>query len=229
MTPPASSRTTRRRRPSTTCSSNSEGWNQVEARSDLKISRSSCSASRRTRRGGPLGGLTGLGLGAEGAASAGGHPPARPRACRCKASWHAAPDPVTRACSQRGCWGMTPSCPPRSAVERASTAGGRLARLSHEDARAGHVWRPAGPSGRGWRPMRDWTARTQKAVPVRPRQPCEISGARSRLDGATLGGPSPGEPQRVVRKPLPMRSHFETKKRAPPGALFLYPFTGSIV
>ncbi len=50
-------------------------------------------------------------------------PPSARRACRCQASWHAPPDPVTRARSQRGCWGMTPSSPPRSAVERASTEG----------------------------------------------------------------------------------------------------------
>ena len=66
---------------------------------------------------------------------------------------------------------------------------------------------PAG-RGRGCQPARDWTARTQRAVPVRPPQPCGISGARSRLDGAILGGLSAREPERVVRKRLPMRSHF---------------------
>jgi len=55
--------------------------------------------------------------------------------------------------------------------------------------------------------MRDWTARTQRVVPRGLAQPAGIQGVRSLMDDAILGGLSRKEPQRVVRKPLPMRSH----------------------
>ena len=81
---------------------------------------------------------------------------------------------------------------------------------------AGRVLRVAGGRsserserrGRGCQPMSDWTGRTQRAVPARPRQPFGIAEARSRLDSVILVGPSARERERAVRKPLPMRSHF---------------------
>lgn len=55
--------------------------------------------------------------------------------------------------------------------------------------------------------MRDWTARTQRAVRRAAPQPLGTAGFRSQADGAILSGVSRKEPERVVRKPLPMRSH----------------------
>ena len=60
-------------------------------------------------------------------------------------------------------------------------------------------------------PIRAWTVRTQRAVRGCGPQRQEIAGVCSRLDGAILGGVSSKEPQREVRKSLPMRSQVKLK------------------